>query len=75
MKESEFEAAVDAVDNAFQLADASVEVALNAMSYLTSLTISEFPEDEQEEVLESVINSIRKNVEMMSNRVKGRTLQ
>ena len=75
MKESEFEAAVDAVDNAFQLADASVEVALNAMSYLTSLTISEFPEDEQEEVLESVLYSIRKNVEMMSNRVKGRTLQ
>jgi uncharacterized protein with GYD domain len=75
MKESDFEAAVEAVDNAFQLADASVEVALNAMGYLTSLTISEFPEDEQEEVLESVINSIRKNVEMMSNRVKGRTLQ
>ena len=75
MKESEFEAAVEAVDNAFQLADASVEVALNAMSYLTSLTISEFPEDEQEEILESVINSIRKNVEMMSNRTKGRTLQ
>jgi hypothetical protein len=45
------------------------------MSYLTSLTISEFPEDEQEEVLESVLHSIRKNVEMMSNRVKGRTLQ
>lgn len=75
MKESEFEAAVDAVDNAFQLADASVEVALNAMSYLTSLTISEFPEDEQEEVLESVLHSIRKNVELMSNRAKGRTLQ
>ena len=75
MKEEEFEAAVDAVDKAFQLADASVEVALNAMGYLTSLTISEFPEDEQDVVLESVINSIRKNVEMMSNRVKGRTLQ
>ena len=75
MKESEFEAAVEAVDNAFQLADASVEVALNAMSYLTSLTISEFPEDEQEEVLESVLHSIRKNVELMSNRAKGRTLQ
>ena len=75
MTDEEFEAAVDAVDAAFQKVDASVEVALNAMGYLTSLTISEFPEDEQDVVLESVINSIRKNVEMMSNRAKGRTLQ
>jgi len=75
MTDEEFEAAVDAVDAAFQKVDASVEVALNAMGYLTSLTISEFPEDEQDVVLESVINSIRKNVEMMSNRTKGRTLQ
>jgi len=75
MTDEEFETAVDAVDAAFQKVDASVEVALNAMGYLTSLTISEFPEDEQDVVLESVINSIRKNVEMMSNRVKGRTLQ
>lgn len=75
MTDEEFETAVDAVDAAFQKVDASVEVALNAMGYLTSLTISEFPEDEQDVVLESVINSIRKNVEMMSNRAKGRTLQ
>ena len=75
MTEEEFNAAVGAVDDAFQKVDASVETALNAMGYLTSLTISEFPEDEQETVLESVINSLRKNVAMMSNKAKGRTLQ
>ena len=75
MTEEEFNAAVGAVDDAFQKVDASVETALNAMGYLTSLTISEFPEDEQKAVLESVINSLRKNVEMMSNKAKGRTLQ
>ena len=75
MTEEEFSDAVDAVDEAFQKIDASVETALNAMGYLTSLTISEFPDDEQETVLESVINSLRKNVAMMSNKAKGRTLQ
>ena len=75
MTEEEFNAAVEAVDDAFRKVDASVETALNAMGYMTSLTISEFPEDEQETVLESVINSLRKNVAMMSNKAKGRTLQ
>ena len=75
MTEEEFSDAVDAVDEAFQKIDASVETALNAMGYLTSLTISEFPDDEQETVLEGVIMSIRKNVEMMGAKVKNRTLQ
>jgi len=75
MTEEEFSAAVDAVDAAFQKVDASVETALNAMGYLTSLTISEFPDDEQETVLEGVIMSIRKNVEMMGAKAKNRTLQ
>lgn len=75
MTEEEFNAAVEAVDDAFQKVDASVETTLNAMGYMTSLTISEFPEDEQKAVLESVINSLRKNVAMMSNKAKGRTLQ
>ena len=74
MTEEEFSEAVDAVDAAFQKVDASVETALNAMGYLTSLTISEFPDDEQETVLEGVIMSIRKNVEMMGAKVKNRTL-
>ena len=75
MTEEEFNAAVGAVDDAFQKVDASVETALNAMGYLTSLTISEFPEDEQKAVLESVINSLRKNVAMMGTKTKKRTLQ
>lgn len=75
MTDEEFETAVDAVDAAFQKVDASVEVALNAMGYLTSLTISEFPEDEQETVLDGVIMSLRKNVAMMGTGAKGRTLQ
>ena len=75
MTEEEFSDAVDAVDAAFQKVDASVETALNAMGYLTSLTISAFPEDEQETVLEGVIMSIRKNVEMMGAKVKNRALQ
>ena len=75
MTEEEFSDAVDAVDEAFQKVDASVETALNAMGYLTSLTISEFPDDEQETVLEGVIMSIRKNVAMMSNKAMGRTRQ
>lgn len=75
MTEEEFNAAVEAVDDAFRKVDASVETALNAMGYLTSLTISEFPEDEQKAVLESVINSLRKNVAMMGTKTKKRTLQ
>lgn len=75
MTEEEFNAAVGAVDDAFQKVDASVETALNAMGYLTSLTISEFPEDEQKAVLERVINSLRKNVAMMGTKTKKRTLQ
>lgn len=75
MSEDEFSAAVEAIDGAFQKVDPSVETALNAMGYLTALTISEFPEDEQETVLDGVIMSLRKNVAMMSNKTKGRTLQ
>jgi hypothetical protein len=75
MTEDEFSAAVEAIDDAFQKVDPSVETALNAMGYLTALTISEFPEDEQETVLDGVIMSLRKNVELMSNKTKGRTLQ
>lgn len=75
MTEDEFSAAVEAIDDAFQKVDPSVETALNAMGYLTALTISEFPEDEQETVLDGVLHSIKKNVELMSNKTKGRTLQ
>jgi hypothetical protein len=75
MTEEEFSAVVEAIDDAFQKVDPSVETALNAMGYLTALTISEFPEDEQQTVLDGVLHSIKKNVELMSNRVKGRTLQ
>lgn len=75
MTDEEFETAVDAVDAAFQKVDASIETALNAMGYLTSLTISGFPEDEQEEVLDMIITSLRKNIEMMSNKPRGRILQ
>ena len=75
MTEEEFSAAVEAIDDAFQKVDPSVETALNAMGYLTALTISEFPEDEQETVLDGVLHSIKKNVELMSNKTKGRTLQ
>lgn len=75
MTEDEFSAAVEAVDAAFQKVDASVEAALNAMGYLTALTISEFPEDEQETVLDGVLMSIRKNVAMMGRDNQGVTLQ
>lgn len=75
MTEDEFSAAVEAVDAAFQKVDASVEAALNAMGYLTALTISEFPEDEQEQVLNGVLMSIRKNVAMMGRDNQGVTLQ
>jgi hypothetical protein len=75
MTEEEFSAAVEAIDATFQKVDASVETALNAMGYLTALTISEFPEDEQQTVLDGVLHSITKNVELMSNKTKGRTLQ
>jgi|688.fasta_scaffold455114_3 hypothetical protein len=74
MTEEEFSAAVEAIDDAFQKVDPSVETALNAMGYLTALTISEFPEDEQETVLDGVIMSLRKNVAMMGTGAKGRTL-
>jgi hypothetical protein len=75
MTEDEFSAAVEAIDATFQKVDPSVETALNAMGYLTALTISEFPEDEQQTVLDGVLHSIKKNVELMSNKTKGRTLQ
>ncbi len=75
MTEDEFSAAVEAVDAAFQKVDASVEAALNAMGYLTALTISEFPEDEQEQVLNGVLMSLRKNVAMMGRDNQGVTLQ
>jgi len=75
MTEEEFSAVVEAIDDAFQKVDPSVETALNAMGYLTALTISEFPEDEQQTVLDGVLHSIKKNVELMSNKTKGRTLQ
>lgn len=75
MTEDEFSAAVEAVDAAFQKVDASVETALNAMGYLTALTISEFPEDEQEQVLNGVLMSLRKNVAMMGRDNQGVTLQ
>jgi hypothetical protein len=75
MTEEEFSAVVEAIDDAFQKVDPSVETALNAMGYLTALTISEFPEDEQQTVLDGVLHSIKKNVELMSKGTKGRTLQ
>ena len=62
--DEEFRIAVEAIDNALQKADATVDAALNAFGYLAVLTISEFPEDEQDESLELFITALRKNAAM-----------
>ncbi len=75
MTADEFSAAVEAVDAAFQKVDASVETALNAMGYLIALTISEFPEEEQEESLEMFITTLRTNAAMIFREENEVTLQ
>lgn len=72
--EKEFTAAIDAVDEALQKIDASVEVAVNAFGYLTALTISEFPKEEQQPYLKHFITTLQKNVELFSEENEARVV-
>ena len=73
--DEEFRIAVGAIDEALQSVDATVDAAINAFGYLTALTISEFPEDEQDESLEMFITTLRKNATMMFKDNNKVTLQ
>lgn len=72
--EKEFTAAVDVVDEALQTIDASVETALNVFGYLTALTISEFPKEEQQPYLKHFITTLQKNVELFSEENEARVV-